>query len=120
MVRSWAVEDISFELDSEMTDDPVVTLLVDTPAGRLTFVATLVKAESALLLKGAHIQGSAVNQVGWANLRTMAQALMERMGIDGLVVEGGIRTTGANPGRHPRALRFIRDVQTSDARTPPA
>lgn len=111
----WAVGDISFELVDDMTDDPVVTLLVATPVGRLMFVAEPVERGGTLVLRGTHVQDARPNAVGTANLMVIAQALMERMGFDGLEVEGAIRTTGANPGRRPRVFRFARRV-----RPPPA
>ena len=35
------------------------------------------------------------NRIGTANLMVIAQPVMERMDGDGLVIEGGLRTTGA-------------------------
>jgi hypothetical protein len=114
----WAVGDISFELLDDMTDDPVVTLLVMTPAGRLMFVAEPMEQGTSLVLQGTHVQDARVNAVGTANLMVIAQALMEGMGFDELVVEGALRTTGANPGRRPRALRFTRRVRPPPAPRP--
>lgn len=109
----WAVSDILFEMVDDMTDDPVVTLLVSTPAGRLTFVAEPEERGSTLVLKGTHVQDARPNAIGTANLMVVAQALMEGMDFDGLEVEGAIRTTGANPGHRPRLFRFARRVRPS-------
>jgi hypothetical protein len=109
----WSSRDILFEIVDDMTDDPVVTVRVGTPAGSLTFVAEPVVMGTTLLLRGTHVQDGLPNKVGAGNLVLIAQALMEGMGFDGLVVEGAIRTTGANPGRRPRIMRFARRFKPS-------
>ena len=111
----WAITEISFEMVDDTTDDPVVTLFVMTPAGRLTFVAEPVERGATLVLKGVHVRDAHPNAVGAANLMVIAQALMERIGYYGLEVEGALRTTGANPGYRPRVFRFTRRVRTSPA-----
>ncbi len=108
----WSVEEISFETVDDMTDDPVVMLLVSTPIGRLAFMAEVVVQETTLVLRGTHVQGASPGAVGTANLGQIAQAVMERMGFNGLVVEGAVRTTGARPGRRPRDIRYTRRVLT--------
>lgn len=111
----WSTDDVSFEIVDDMTSDPVVTVTVLTPGGALRFMAEPEVRDRTLVLHGTHVQGASANAVGAGNLRVLAQALMEGMDFDGLVVEGAIRTTGANPGRRPRILRFARNV-----RAPPA
>jgi hypothetical protein len=111
----WAVEDISFEIVSEMTDDPVVTVRIMTPAGQLTFTGEPEEQGDTLIVRRTHVQDASANAIGPANLMVVAQALMEGMGYDGLVVEGAVRTTGANPGHRPRLFRFTRHI-----RPPPA
>lgn len=103
--------DISLEMVDDMTDDPVVTLRISTPAGRLTFVAEPEERGRTLILKGTHVQDARPNTIGMANLMVVAQALMEGMGFDGLEVEGAICTTWANPGHRPRLVRFARRVR---------
>jgi hypothetical protein len=76
----WSVEDISFEIVNDMTDDPVVTLSVTTPIGVLTFAAEPVAAGNTLILQRTHVQDGQPNTVGVGNLKVVAQALMERMG----------------------------------------
>lgn len=117
-VRMWAVEDISFEMVNDMTDDPVVTLMVSTPKGGLAFTAEPVMRGNILVLQGTHVQGAHPGAIGTANLMMIAQAVMEGMDLDGLVVEGALRTTGANPGRRPRDFRFTRRVRSSPVYRP--
>ncbi len=107
----WDVADISFEIVDDMSDDPVVTLRIATPVGSLTFMAEPVMQGTTLHLTRTHAQAAAPNTIGAGNLLVIAQAVMEGMDLDGLVVEGALRTTGANPGHRPRALRFTRRVR---------
>jgi len=109
----WSTSDIVFEMVNDMTDDPVVTLVATTPAGRLTFMAEAMARGTTLMVRGAHVQDAHPNAVGTANLMVIAQALMERTGFDGLDIEGAVRTTGANPGHRPRAFRFTRRVRAA-------
>ena len=95
----WDWADVSFEILDDMTDDPVVTLLVQTPIGYLTFTAEPVEEDNTLIAQRTHVQDGSANLIGTANLMVIAQALMEGMGYNGLVVTGALRTTGANPGR---------------------
>lgn len=106
----WSVEEISFETVDDMTDDPVVTLLASTPIGTLAFVAEVVVQGTTLVLRGTHVQGAFPGAVGMVNLGQIAQAVMEGMDFDALVVEGAVRTTGARPGRRPREFRYARRV----------
>ena len=114
----WSSEDISFEIVDDMTSDPVVTVVVSTPDGTLKFMAEPEAQGSTLVLHGTHAQDAYANGVGAGNLLVLAQALMERMGFDGLVVDGAVRTTGAKPGHRPRALRFARRVRPAPATGP--
>lgn len=101
-----------------MTDDPVAAVVVSTPAGTLTFVAELMVEQDTLWLLGVHVQDMSPNTIGPANLKVIARALMERIGYDELVVEGAIRTTGANPGRRPKSLRFSRNLRPASTFKP--
>lgn len=61
----------------------------------LRFLAEPEVLDASLVLKGLHFQGSMANKVGIANLKVLAQALMEKVGVDELIVQGAIPTTGA-------------------------
>jgi hypothetical protein len=111
----WDIDDISFEIVNDMTDDPVVTVLVMTPAGRLTFTGEPMEQGDTLIVRRIHVQDASPNAIGPANLMVIAQALMEGIGYDGLVVEGAVRTTGANPGHRPRRFRFTRHIRPAPA-----
>jgi len=108
----WTRGDIAFDIIDDMTVDPVVTVLVSTPDGPLEFMAEPEAHGTTLVLHRLHVQ-SVRQAVGAANLMVLARALLEEMGFDEFVVEGAIRTTGANPGHRPRTLRFSRRVRAA-------
>jgi hypothetical protein len=111
----WKTKDISFDFVDDMTDDPIVTLRIFTPVGPLTFMAQPVMVGTTMVLKGSHVQDSTANTVGPGNLMVIAHAVMEGMELDGLVIEGAVRSTGANPGHRPRDIRFTRRVRAAFA-----
>src|SRR5215218_10039042 len=106
----WRPEDVSFVLLDDQTSDPVVTVEITVPGGKLLAMAEPLATGRTLILRGVHVHGEGIgaNQVGIANLRVLADDSLERMDLDELVAEGADRTTGANPGRRPRSLRFAR------------
>jgi hypothetical protein len=107
---TWERNEVSFDLFSELTADPVVTARVTTPDGEIWAMGEPVeeKAGARLRVLAFHMQGFGIgpNSIGHANLRVLADVVMERMGYDELVIEGAPRTSGAGPGRTPRVLRF--------------
>lgn len=104
---TWRLDQIASEgFVEDETDDPVVTVEFQTPAGMIKFMAEADERGSTLCLRKAHIEGPGANEVGVSNLRVLAAYVMEGMGYDEIEVEGASRTTGANPGRTPRPLRF--------------
>ena len=106
----WGKQAITFDLDVELTAHPVATLTVNTPVGTLFVMAEAVRTGGVVTLVGLHVQSDrvAANDVGTANVMVVVQAFMEMLDVDELVVAGGIRTTGANPGKTPRRVRFTR------------
>jgi hypothetical protein len=114
----WDPAGISFEIIDDLTSDPVVTVVVSTPDGVLRFMAEPEISGSTLILRGVHVQDAWANAVGAANLKVLARSVMERMDLNGLVIEGALRTTGASPGRRPDILRFSRHVRPAPAAEP--
>jgi hypothetical protein len=106
----WTIEDIAFEVVNDLTDDPVVTVLVFTPVGEMAFTAEPVMRGRTLIFRRTHVQGSRPGAVGGHNLAVIAHAVMKGMDVDELIVEGALRTTGARPGRRPRDIRYARRV----------
>jgi hypothetical protein len=116
----WTSAQIAFDLVEELTADPVVTVNVATPAGVMKLMGELERIGRTLVLHGRHMQHPAPNVVGAANLIVLADVAMQRMHFDELIVAGGLRTTGSNPGSRPRVLRFTRRVRSAPGREPPA
>jgi hypothetical protein len=109
----WDSAELSFEMADDLTFDPVLTIVVQTPDGRLRFMEVPEMFGATLVLRRVHMQDARANAIGAANLKVLARTVMERMELDGLVVEGAVRTTGANPGRRPRVLRFSRSFRSA-------
>lgn len=104
----WRAEDLTFDLDDDASDGQIVTVRIETPEGTLTVMAEVVVNGRSLLSRGVHVGGpvARTGSIGARNLRVAVAAFLEWMDFDELVLEGAVRTTGANPGRRPRVLRF--------------
>jgi hypothetical protein len=109
-ISRWSFDEISFSLIDDQSEDPIVTIEVAVPGGKLFFMGEPEAADRALIVRGVHVhsEGLGPNGVGVHNLRVVAEAIMEAMEYDEICIEGEIRTSGANPGRRPRLLRFSR------------
>src|SRR5271163_1020087 len=105
---TWRHSTISIEMVDEDSSDPIVTLEITTPVGVITVMADFRLMGRIVGVKGAHIESRGIlpNDIGISNLRVIAQTAMDD--YDGIVIEGAIRATGANPGHRPRTLRFTR------------
>jgi hypothetical protein len=116
----WRTEDVSFVLIDDQTSDPVVTVEITVPGGRLSAMAEPTVVEGTLILRAFHMHGEGIGaeRVGTGNLLALAGVVLEGMGFDELVVEGADRTTGAKPGRRPRPLRFTRRVRPEPGAEP--
>ncbi len=57
-----------------------------------------------LIVTGLHIAGPGQGAVSPRLLRHAARELGRQWGADRVIIEGGIRTTGANPGHKPRTV----------------
>lgn len=106
----WKPDDISFGLEDDGTDDPIASLKLSALGVELEIMATVFFESRKIRLMNAHMQGAQPNSVGLANLKIAARVFLERMDFDEIIIEGALRTTGANPGRTPKPLRFTRAV----------
>jgi hypothetical protein len=50
--------------------------------------------------------GCVAAALGRAGLNAIGRKILEEADVDQIVIEGGTRTTGKNPGRPPKAFRF--------------
>ena len=68
--------------------------------GEARFAGDVVRQGDTLIIRGAHIEGDAtLKEV----LRT-AQQYGREQGVTKVIIEGGVRTTGANPGHIPKPI----------------
>src|SRR5271168_3402027 len=102
-IKRWYNTDIHFDLNTQGSSDPVVTIEISAPGGVLALMGEPVEQGRSLIVRQAHVQswGFGPNTVGIRNLRVVAKALMEMMSYDDISIEGEIRTTGAGQGRRP-------------------
>jgi hypothetical protein len=116
----WPPSAVAFDMVMEDSSDPVVTIRFIVPGGALLIMGEPEEVGRVLIVKGTHIgaQGLKPNDVGIANLRMIAEAVMRTFDYDEIRVEGEVRTTGANRGHRPRPFRFFRDDRI-DARPRP-
>jgi hypothetical protein len=114
----WNRSDIAFTIVDDISDHPVLTVAVDTPDGRLWLMAEAEEVGRSLLLLRFHIQAAAIPRLnlGLRKLRLLAELAMEAMDYDEIVIEGAVRTSGAHPGRRPRARRFARRARAQATR----
>lgn len=59
----WGPGDISFDIVDDETDDPVVTVRFETPAGSILVMAEVEEHGRTLRLLRLHMQGVAANAV---------------------------------------------------------
>ena len=105
---AWRADDIDFHLVADLTAKPLVTIEISTPDGSVVVMAEPEERGRTLILWRLHMEGAVANAFGPANLRVLADVVMERMNYDDIIIEGAARTSGANPGRRPGPLRFTR------------
>jgi hypothetical protein len=115
---TWRLDQITAHgLTDDETDDPVVTVTFDTPAGSVKVMGEAHEPDPVTLcLQRVHIEGPGANAIGIANLRVLAAFVMEGMGYEAIEIEGALRTTGATPGHRPRPLRFTRRIRPAAER----
>lgn len=89
-------------------DEAAVEAIVGTPEAELRIITNVRLDGNTLILYDFHIDGPGPNTLGTALLRQIACRVMELEDVQYLEIHGFRRTTGANPGRIPRTLKFRR------------
>jgi len=77
---------------------------ISRPSGNLSVVTDVVKNDNQLILNGLHIDGPGAGVSSLSELRDFARTLGKQYGVDEVVINGGVRTSGANPGKTPRSI----------------
>lgn len=95
-------------LVDELCVEELVTLQVTTPSGPILFIGNVLEWRTRLVVERVHVQGLQANALGAHRLLAMAQQAMEWLDVDEIVLQGGLRTSGAKEGHFPARLRFRR------------
>jgi len=102
-------EDVTLYVDEDSEGD---LLFIDVTIGAITLTAfaNVTIGDSTIHADGFHIQSNDIeaNTLGPAKLRQIAQAIMEKLDYDWIIITGSARTTGANPSRSPKPVRLQR------------
>ena len=106
----WTPRNLTLiEVVTGLSEGDILTVRIGTPAGEVMIMARVDIRGRTLALDRVHIQSTGgPRSIGLTNLRAIAEFALERMDCDEARIEGAARTTGANPGRTPNPLRFIR------------
>ena len=94
---------------------PLVAIIEHDPAGALYLrgatrrgtveVITNVRFdEQTAYLDELHVDGPGAGSMGVRDLRVLARELARQLQVRRVVIQGGVRTTGARPGRVPRQV----------------
>ena len=73
---------------------------------RLEVVTSVTLAGDCLVLYDFHVGGPGAHALGVSEVRGLVYKAMEEYDVAEVEIHGFQRTTGANPGRKPRPLRF--------------
>ncbi|MCL1633814.1 hypothetical protein M2650_04035 [Luteimonas sp. SX5] len=82
-----------------------VEILGKGAKGNITVIAEMVKKGGQLILNGAHISGQGKGTSSLKELKQLARALGQQQGAESVIIKGGVRTTGANPGKVPIEIK---------------
>ena len=93
--------------------DDLFHLTVKTSKGEVEVLTFVAKEGDTIVLRDFNVDGLVAGALGPRAVReyarTIGRELSEALGMKGVSkvrIEGGVRVTGANPGRIPRAIEF--------------
>lgn len=104
-------DEIDIVVDEALAAEPIYTISISSVRGSLTIMGEFEFANRTITVRGMHIGGDPEVAWTWTELRAIAGAVAEKLDVDVITVHGATRTTGANPGRRPRVVRFTRPLQ---------
>jgi hypothetical protein len=90
------------------SDGPTLRLEARLPGAYLEVVTSAKLDGDTLVLYDFHVDGPGAGSLGVAELRGLVHKAMEAYDVAHVAIHGFERSTGANPGRRPRILRFAR------------
>jgi hypothetical protein len=106
----WSSNQIAVEIVD--ADHPVLEVVITTPTGVLTILASASIVGRVLHLHGVHVEGLAPGSLGRSGLNAIGRKLLEVADVDEIIIQGGARTTGTHKGQIPNTIRFPRPVRT--------
>ena len=86
--------------DPDLARGNVVVASFKGANGEARVITEMVRDGDKLVLRGTHIEGDGTLKEALA----AAKSFGREQGAKQVVIEGGVRTTGANPGRAPRPI----------------
>ncbi len=95
----WSIE--RFDDNGDLLD---VTFRCDGIS--IQFFGSLVFDGRRAIFSGVHVQGPGANRLGIRKLLELRNFVKAMIDVDELLLEGALRTTGANPDRRPGPLVF--------------
>jgi hypothetical protein len=100
----WGEADVTVEIDQ--IDRDVMIVVVSTPVGKLQLIGEVTQIGRVLHVRNAHAGGLHPGALSRAGLNAIGRKLLVEADVDEIIIEGGTRTTGKNPGRPPKPFRF--------------
>jgi hypothetical protein len=100
----WSEADVTVEIDQ--VDRDVMIVVITTPVGRLQIIGEITQTGRVLHVRKAHVEGLHPGALSRSGLNALGRKLLVEADVDQIIIEGGTRTTGKNPGRPPRPFRF--------------
>jgi hypothetical protein len=91
-------------LDYEFDQPGTIYVRLASGPQQIEIVADIEVDRRRVVLHRLHVSGAGPNTMGPATLRRLLRWAKEQLDVDELRIEGAARTSGANPGRIPRAL----------------
>ena len=82
----------------------VVEYALKGPRGQMNVMTEMDRKGNTIILRGTHIEGAGPGSQGLRELREFARLFAREQGAMKIVIEGGMRTTGANPGHIPKDI----------------
>ncbi|GAB6843169.1 hypothetical protein HNR00_002629 [Methylorubrum rhodinum] len=102
----WTADRITIEIDEAEGSEMIV--VIGTPSGIVRLAGAVRLSGGVLTIEDAHVEGLAPGALRRSGLNAIGSKILEVTGADSLVLQGSARTTGRNPGRAPRLIRFPR------------
>jgi len=89
-------------------EGPALWLEVQTPDALFEVITNVRLDSETLVLYDFHVDGPGAHALGLREVRRLVHEAMDAYDVAQLEIHGFRRSTGANPGRKPRVLRFVR------------